>query len=113
MTERARPPVRAPMVFVDDLDEPTLAPHDEHTVRNELTRLARHRVLARRKKLPRLPELGIPKTRRKRNVYHYSPLWMAMPSEISQDEQTASQRVIVVASDSLDATPARGRTAGI
>ena len=36
MTERARPPVRAPLVFVDDLDQPTLAPHDDHHLRRVL-----------------------------------------------------------------------------
>ena len=36
MTERERPPVRAPLVFVDDLDEPVLAPDDEHHLRRVL-----------------------------------------------------------------------------
>jgi len=36
MSERARPPVRAPLAFVDDLDAPTLSPHDEHHLRRVL-----------------------------------------------------------------------------
>jgi 16S rRNA (uracil1498-N3)-methyltransferase len=36
MTERARPPVRAPLVFVEDLDAPSLDPHDDHHLRRVL-----------------------------------------------------------------------------
>jgi 16S rRNA (uracil1498-N3)-methyltransferase len=36
MDDHARPPVRAPLVFVDDLDDPVLAPHDAHHLRRVL-----------------------------------------------------------------------------
>jgi 16S rRNA (uracil1498-N3)-methyltransferase len=36
MTARARPPVRAPLVFVDDLADPVLDAHDEHHLRRVL-----------------------------------------------------------------------------